>query len=231
MTSFEIDAVRVAPRIAEFPKVISPEFWGHHGSNLPSVSLETVHEWLASEFGDKELTKVKGLPVSAVASMYPEGEDVVFFSAVRGTTMLGELQAMLDAVAQFVALEDSEVSRALKNLRWQELNSSDDQSDQNQFWVEAPEARGLYSDAVWAINELLHGNDPSRPVDSIWFELYRLAVFVCAPVLVKADQRAEYVESLPDWNPVFTALGLGDVWMLASGRVAGWGRRKRSTIG
>lgn len=191
----------VAPRIAEFPQgILQMGGWR-------AVSLSIAHEWLVHEFGEGELVKVKGLPLSTIASMYPEGEGVAFFSAVRGTTMLGELQEIVDAVARSITSEDSTFLHELGRVRRVHVPAEQ--------LVGTIEARHLHSNIVWVAHEVLNADDS-------YMELYELAVFVCAPLLVEPEFRELYLSREPDWEPVFEALGLKDLWVIVSTRIDAW---------
>lgn len=192
-----------APRIAEFP-VTSSSGVGVIAAGRWWASLSVVHEWLVHEFGEGELAKVEGLPLTTIVSMYPEGKDVAFFSLVRGTTMLGELQALFDAVARSVASEDSDFLYELNKVV---------RVHAPEHLVSTLEARNLHENIVWVAHEVLSTG---------YMDLYKLAAFVCAPLLVKPEFRERYLSSEPDWKPVLLALGLKDLWATVSRRIYVW---------
>lgn len=211
--------VHVAPRLAEFPLRSDslPD------RNLVGVPLDVAHEWLVHEFGEAELEKVSELPVNMIASLYPES-NVATFSLIRGTTTLGYVQDLLDAVA--AALTEYEVREKLAVKHELDMlsmaNSSLNASQRSECYSLSPIADSLHLDITWAIGRVIHGEKALRSVSPVWFEVFELALFVCAPYVVTVEKRAMYAELCLPYRGILKALGLEDVWAKVSATVESW---------
>lgn len=210
----------VAPRLAEFPMLLSDSL---PDRNLAGVPLNVVHEWLVHEFGEDELENVSGLPVNMIACLYPEA-DVATFSLIRGTTTLGYVQDLFDAFAtaltEFEALEKLAVKHELDMLSM--ANTKSNASQRTQCYSPSPIANSLYLDINWAIGRVIHGEKGLRSVSPVWFEVFELALFLCAPYVVPVEKRAMYAELCLPYEGVLKALGLEDVWAKVSATVKSW---------
>lgn len=212
--------------IAEFPVISSAMNRAAHQGGLSTVPLAVAYEWLVHEFGEDELVKVAGLPVSVIHSIYPESEGVAFFSLARGTTILSELQAVFDAMVKAMLVEDSKVLSELHRVKSWRLMTPTGVAFEDlamDLMIDSPEVSGFHSDVVWVIKSIVYGS--SAPQSSAWVQVLELALFVCAPLMVRVECRSEFVRLSPSWEPVFTALGLNELWVTASERMQGWGRR------
>lgn len=211
----------VAPRLAEFPFRSTKK----SGPSLAGVPLAVAHEWLVHEFGEAELKNVSGLPVNMIASLYPES-NVATFSLIRGTTTLGYVQDLLDAVA--AALTEYEVHYDERSVVKHELNmlfmlnTQQNASQRSQCYSLSPIADSLYQDITWAISRVIHGEKALRSVAQGWFEVFELALFVCAPYVVSVEKRAAYTELCLPYETAMKALGLEDVWLTVSTTVKSW---------
>lgn len=222
----------VAPRIAEFPKASWSK--GLAKESLESVPLSVAHEWLVHEFGEGELAKVKGLPVHTVASLYPEMEGTVFFSMVRGTPQLEEMQALLDAIVEFREKDEVALLAELEKLRaWKQEQVEQDDGwnpaamQEAYFWVHSPDyTQGFYFDSYWAIEAALDKEKGQDRDDRFLIQVrelvHNLMVFVCAPQVIETLHRAEYAVAVPPYENLFRFLGLDDLWAIVSTRVDAW---------
>lgn len=211
-----------APRIAEFPKASWSK--GLAKESLESVPLSVAHEWLVHEFGEHELMKVKGLPVQSVVSLYPEMEGTVFFSMVRGTPQLEEMQVLLDAIVEFREKNEVALLAEFEKLRaWKQ-----EQVEQEAFfWVHSPDyTQGFYFDSYWVIEAALDKEKGQDRDDHFLIQVRELAhnlmVFLCAPQVIETLCRVEYALAVPPYENLFRLLGLDDLWADASTRVDVW---------
>ena len=224
MTAMMVE--HAAPRIASFPKA-APEAELYSRAALSHVGLDVVHEWLAHELGEDELARVEGLPVSLIASLYPEAGQTAFFSMVRGTPQLDELQVLLDAVARVMHGEGSAVLAELQKLQAWDRGRAIAAASQaeavvavDSFFVQSPEFLDVFSyEMNWAIRFMLQWDENW---DSAWLQVQNLAMFVCAPQVVDPLYRDVYADVIPSYEGALKALGLDELWVAASARVAAW---------
>lgn len=218
----------VAPRIAEFPRTTSFEYRKYAKQTLDSVPLSALHAWVAHEFGEGERAGVEGLPVSVIASLYPEAEQTAFFSMVRETPQLEELQEFFDGLAKSMPLDNSPALDELNKLRnWSRKkglrNALADEPIAESFFVQSPEfLEGFSGDMKWALQFILHRDKPWTPSDNAWLYFRNLAMFVCAPQVVDPNYRDGYAAAVPSYEGLMKALGLGELWLTASTRVDAW---------
>lgn len=218
----------VAPRISGFPRDASFGYRKYAKQTLDSVPLGVLHEWLAHEFGEGERSQVEGLPVSVIASLYPEAEQTAFFSMVRGTPQLEELQELLDALAKSMPLDDSPALAELNKVRnWSRIKGLRDAATgepiAESFFVQSPEfMEGFSGDVKWAIQSILHRDKPRSPNDNAWLYFRNLAMFVCAPQVVDPTYRDGYAAAVPPYKGLMKALDLEELWIAASARVDAW---------
>lgn len=218
----------VTPRISEFPRMTSFEYGKYAQRTLDSVPLSALHDWLAHEFGEGERAVVEGLPVSVIASLYPEAEQTAFFSMVRGTPQLEELQEFFDRLAKSMPLDGSPVLAELDKVRnWSRKkglrNALTDEPIAESFFVQSPEfMEGFSEDVKWALQSILHRDKPKSTYDNAWLYFRNLAMFVCAPQVVDPTYHDEYAAAIPSYEGLMKALGLGELWLTASTRVDAW---------
>lgn len=220
-----------APRIAEFPIVDVTQ--GFNAQSLKDAPLHVVCDHVVQVYGEPERVQLTGLPVSVVASLYPEvmAEKVAAFSLIRETPAMAQVQELLDRVADFMSVVsdagrgEPEFHEALGAMRiWTSYNSDFTRQQERALvdwaWKEHT-AGALKENLSWAAHETLRRSDPTA-ADSWettywWHEVYDLCMFVCVYHVGPPDLRELYTKFAPEFIEVFSNLGMPAMIELVDG--------------
>lgn len=224
-------SVSNAPRIAEFPVV--EEDLGFTGQSLKEAPLRAMCDHVARVYGEAERAQLTGLPALMVSSLYPEVmvEKVAAFSLIQGTPALGQVQELLDKVAEFMSVVsdagrgDPEFHEALGAMRaWTSYNSDFTRQQERalvDWFFVVPMAGALRENLSWAAHETLRKSDPTN-ADSWettywWHEVYDLCMFVCVYHVGPPKLRKLYTKFASEFAEVFSNLGMPAMIELTGG--------------
>lgn len=223
----------LAPRIAEFP-TIEQIFLG--GVLLEETPVRVVKGWVVNVYGSDEGSKLAGLPAQVIVNLYPEvvPGGVAYFSLIRETPAMEQVQDLLDAVATAMSVSHGRY-RGEPKFR-QELMKMGlwtfpgGQHFPARMKAEAgwkddvPAAQELIKSLTWAVNETLKRSCPpqtkSHAEDDVYWrvEVYELALFVCAAHVGSPGLRNVYAKVQPELLEVFGILGLPELQKLTVAR-------------
>lgn len=182
--------------LLSFPRMVGA--YAAPKKNFCAPPLLVMHEWLVQVYGEAELRKVAGVPVSLLAELYPDVREYAFFTLMRGTPAIAKFQGFIDAVCVASSKQDKSFMETLKEF--EHWGDSRWQGSVELFWRERtdPAVADLALEVKWAA-EMCSPDDWWMLVDSavIMMGLFFAAPYVGDPKIREAFARfKDTVETL-----------------------------------
>lgn len=203
------------PRLAEYPRTSQKRQHSVQREAFTKLPLHVVQGFVTDVYGEIELDKIAGLPVSTLVYLYPETMcEVATFEAIRETPALAQIQSLADTVSTVMTSHsyDSQV-RCLTVLGvlndWFRATHRSDLDD----WL-AIEEESLFRDLRWMAPVVLGGNSKVAAPNKFRDEglaVYSLAGVLAARVMAPQSLREALAVNAARFDETFGIFGLPEL--------------------